>query len=157
MEEPRNQTTVDPAVDAALGIVATYAEALCGAQGERMAACRAEGYQLDFVHRDAMGGAPLEERDTQAFWESWFKGFPEMDFQITRTIASSEVVVAQWVFTGVNDGPLMEPITPEPIQPTGKPIRVRGVSIYMIKDGKIQDETMYIDFATFWVELGVTP
>ena len=138
-------------------VIAEYAEALCAAQGERMAACRAGGYQLDFVHRDAMGGAPLSENETRLFWESWFEGFPEMDFQVTRTIASSEVVVAQWIFTGVNDGPLGPPITETPIQATGKPIRVRGISIYEIAGGKIQGETMYIDFATFWVELGVTP
>jgi hypothetical protein len=43
------------------------------------------------------------------------------------------------------------------VEPTGKTIRLRGVSVYDIQDELISKETMYIDFATLWVELGVTP
>ena len=145
-----------PAISS-LDVVAEYADAICAADGERMAVCRSKEYQLDFVHRDASGGSPLTEAEARHFWDAWFKGFPDMDFQVTRTIAAEGVVVTQWVFTAVNDGPITPPIAERPLQPTGKPIRFRGVSIFNLVDGLIQFESMYIDFATFWAELGVTP
>ena len=152
-KDDRNSTPVS----AALEVAAEYAEALCASDGERMAACRSKGYQLDFVHRDASGGAPLTEGEARQFWSAWFEAFPEMDFEVTRTIAAEEVVVMQWVFTAINDGPISPPIAELTLPPTGKPIKFRGVSIFDLSDGLIQQESMYIDFATFWAELGVTP
>jgi steroid delta-isomerase-like uncharacterized protein len=146
-----------PTLDAALDLISEYAQALCNADGERMRLCRADSYMLDFVHQDATGAEPLGELETRGFWETWFKGFPDMDFQITRTIAATGVVVTQWTFTGVNSGPIEKPIAARSIQPTGKTIRFRGVTIFELSAGGIQRETMYIDFATFWAELGVTP
>ena len=40
--------------------------------------------------------------------------------------------------------------------PTGKTIRIRGVSVYDLDGGLIQRETLYLDLATLLVELGVT-
>ena len=140
-----------------LEVVAEYAEAICASDGERMAACRSEGYLLDFVHRDASGGAPLSEGEARQFWNAWFKAFPEMDFQVTRTILAEGVAVTQWIFTAMNGGPIMPPISDTPVEPTGKPIRFRGVSIFELNQGLIQHENMYIDFATIWAELDVTP
>jgi predicted ester cyclase len=140
-----------------LDIVAEYAEAICTSDSERMAACRMEGYQLDFVHRDASGGEPLTEREACQFWEAWFKAFPDMDFQVTRTILAETVAVTQWVFTAVNSGLITPPISEVVLEPTGKPIRFRGASIFDLNEGKIQHESMYVDFATIWAELGVTP
>ena len=42
-------------------------------------------------------------------------------------------------------------------QPTGREVRLRGVSIYDIIRGLIQRETIYIDNATLLVELGGLP
>jgi len=85
----------------------------------------------------------------------WFAAFPEMDYEITRTIAADNVVVTQWVFTGTQSGALGAPIFPTPVEATGKTIRLRGISVYDIQAGLIKKESMYIDLATLWVELGV--
>lgn len=153
----RRKKEAETSTSTALDVTAEYANAICCSDGERMAALRADGYQLDFVHRDAAGGAPLSEGEAREFWAAWFKAFPEMDFQVTRTIAGEEVVAIQWIFTAVNDGPITPPIADVTVEPTGKPIRFRGVSIFDLKEGLIEQESMYIDFATIWAELGVTP
>ena len=80
---------------------------------------------------------------------------PEMDFEVTRTIAAEKVVVTQWVFTGTNSGPLGSPIFESGREPTDRTIRFRGVSIYDVHGGLIQRETTYMDLATLMVELGV--
>ena len=67
------------------------------------------------------------------------------------------MVVTQWVFIGTHTEPLGPPVFDEPVAPTGRTIRVRGVSVYDVSDGLIQRETLYIDLATVIVELGVDP
>ena len=39
------------------------------------------------------------------------------------------------------------------LEPTGRTVRFRGVSVYDVSDGLIQREAMYIDLATLMVEL----
>ena len=139
----------------ALDVVSTYVAALASGDSERMNALRSQDFVLDFVYSDAFESGPLSEKETEAFWPAWFAGFPEMDFEVTRTIAAEKVVVTQWVFTGTNSGPLESPIFESGREPTDRTIRFRGVSIYDVRGGLIQRETTYMDLATLMVELGV--
>ena len=140
---------------AALDLVSQYVAALASGDSDRMNALRSQDFVLDFVYSDAFESGPLSEKETEAFWPVWFAGFPEMDFEVTRTIAAEKVVVTQWVFTGTNSGPLEPPIFESRREPTDRTIRFRGVSIYDVRGGLIQRETTYMDLATLMVELGV--
>ncbi len=139
-----------------LELVAEYSAALAAGDCERMDILCAEDFELDLVHRDVFDSAALSREETKAFWPSWVASFPEMDYQVTRTIAAEELVVTQWVFTGTNTGPLTPPVFGRHMEPTGKTIRFRGVSVYDVRDGLILRETIYLDMATLLVELGVT-
>ena len=141
---------------ASLEVVSEYVTALAAGDSEVMDAFRAPGYTLDLVQRDAFEQGPLSHGETQAFWPSWFASFPEMDYEVTRTIAAETIIVTQWVFIGTNSGPLAPPVFGRDMEPTGKTIRFRGVSIYDVQDGLILRETLYMDLATLFVELGVT-
>jgi len=142
-------------IPSALDVVADYVAALASRDSGRMDALRAPGFVLDFVYGDAFESGPLSEKETEAFWPAWFAGFPEMDFEVTRTVAAEAVVVTQWVFTGTNSGALEPPIFENRREATDRTIRFRGVSVYDVGDGSIQRETMYMDLATLLVELGV--
>jgi steroid delta-isomerase-like uncharacterized protein len=120
-----------------------------------MAAQRLPDFEMDLVHRDASEEGPLSAEETMQFWSAWFVAFPELDYQVTRTIAAERVVVTQWVFTGINSGPLPPLGVPGDSGAGGKTVRLRGVSVYDIDDGLIQRESAYIDMATLMVELGV--
>ncbi len=132
-----------------------YVAALAGGDTDRMKALRGPGFVLDFVYGDASESGPLSSEETEQFWPSWLAGFPEMDYEVTRTIAAEDVVVTQWVFTGTHTKPLGPPIFQQGVEPTGRTIQFRGVSIYDISNGLIQRETAYLDLATIMVELGV--
>ncbi len=140
---------------ASLHVVSQYAAALEARDSAQMAALRSPEFVLDYVHRDAFGGDPLLAQATQGFWSAWFTGFPEMDFEVTRTIAADRVVVLQWTLTGTHSGPLEPAAFGRHVEPSGRTICLRGVSIFDISEGLIQRETLYIDYATLWVELGV--
>jgi steroid delta-isomerase-like uncharacterized protein len=139
-----------------LPLINDYVSALLEKDTKAMQQLRSADFVLDWVHGDAFENQPLTQEETSQFWPVWFAAFSEMDYEITRTIAAEDVVVSQWVFTGTHDGVLGAPVFDPPQQPSEKTIRIRGVSVYDIHDGQIQKETMYIDLATLWVELGVT-
>ncbi len=141
---------------ASLEIVEGYVAALSAGDSDGMDAFRAPDYSLDLVQRDAFEQGTLSHQETRAFWPSWFASFPEMDYQVTRTIAADAVVVTQWVFMGTNSGPLTAPVFGRDRAPTGRTIRLRGVSVYDVHEGLIRREALYMDLATLFVELGVT-
>ena len=141
-----------------LELITQYVTALRARDNDAMHKLRSPTFVLDWVHNDAYAeNTPTDHEGANQFWAAWFDGFPEMDYEITRTIAAENVVVTQWVFTGTQSGLLGTPIFPTPVEASGKTIRLRGVSIFDIEAGSIHKETIYIDFATLWVELGVTP
>lgn len=141
-----------------LQTISAYVEALSRGNGREMEKWRAPDFVLDFVHGDAFEDGPLTASETQAFWPAWFAAFPEMDYEVNRTIAAESVVVTQWVFTGHHARPLGPPIFEESLSPSGRTIRFRGVTVYdLAPDGRIRRETTYMDLATLMVELGVTP
>ncbi len=139
----------------AFDVVSEYVTALAARDTAKMHALHSPDFVLDWVYADAFEDKPRSAEETKAFWPSWFAGFPEMDYKVTRTIAAETVVVTQWTFTGANTGPLEPPAFGEQVEPTGKTIQLRGVSIYDVSDGLIQRETTYIDLATLMVELGI--
>jgi steroid delta-isomerase-like uncharacterized protein len=142
-------------VTSALDVTAEYVAALAARDSAQMRTLRSPQFELDFVHGDASDASPLSEEDTMQFWSAWFVAFPELDYEVTRTIAAETVVVTQWTFTGTNSGPLPPLGVEGQAAAPGKTIRLRGVSIYDISEGLIQHETAYIDLATLVVELGV--
>jgi len=131
--------------------------ALAAGDTERMNALRTPDFELDFVYGDASASGPLSSEETKQFWPAWLVGFPEKDYEVTRTIAAEDVVVTQWVFTGTHSQPLGAPIFEQSVAPSGRTVMFRGVSIYDVRDGLIQRETAYMDLATIMVELGVEP
>jgi steroid delta-isomerase-like uncharacterized protein len=139
-----------------LSLLSQYISALRMRDNDVMQSLRAPDFILDWVHNDASANNPITSEVANEFWSVWFAAFSDMDYEITRTIAADRVVVTQWVFTGTQSGALGAPVFPTPVEPTGKTIRLRGISVYDMQAGLIQKETMYIDLATLWVELGVS-
>ncbi|UCC65117.1 MAG: ester cyclase [Anaerolineae bacterium] len=140
----------------ALVVVSEYVAALAACDSAKMHALHSPDFVLDWVYADAFEDRPRSAEETKAFWPAWFAGFPEMDYEVTRTIAAEKVVVTQWTFTGTNIGPLGPPAFGRHLEPTGRTIQLRGVSIYDVSEGLIQRETTYLDLATLMVELGIT-
>jgi steroid delta-isomerase-like uncharacterized protein len=139
----------------ALDLTSEYVAALATRDSTRMDALRAPDFSLDFVHGDASEANPLSGEETRQFWSAWFVAFPELDYEVTRTIVAEHVIVMQWTFTGTNSGPLPPLPMDEGGGALGKTVRLRGVSVYDVGEGLIERETAYIDMATLMVELGV--
>ncbi len=142
---------------ASLDVISRYLAALGNGDHAAMDALRHADFLLDWVHADAFADSPLTHEQANQFWPVWLGAFSEIDYEVMRTIAADKVVVVQWTFTGTQDGPLGPPVFDPTLEATGKTICFRGISVFDIVEASIQRETMYIDLATLWVELGVTP
>ena len=138
----------------AFEVVSQLVTALAEQDIETMKALHAEDYVLDWVYGDAFENPPISAEESAAFFPAWFVGFGEVDYEVRRTIAADDVVVTEWVFTGTHTGPLGPPVFEEQLDPTGRTIRFRGVTVYDVSGGLVQRETIYMDLATLFVELG---
>jgi len=139
----------------AFEIVSEYVVALAAQDTETMKSFHADEFVVDWVYGDAFENPPSSAEISNKFFPAWFAGFDEMDYEVKRTIAADKIVVTEWVFTGTHTGPLGPPVFEERLDPTGRTIQFRGVTIYDVARGLIQKETIYMDLATLIVELGV--
>jgi len=76
--------------------------------------------------------------------------FPDFNFTIEDLIVKNDKIVYRWIATGTNTG------TTSDIPPTGKKIRVSGVAIMHVVNGKYVEKWMYYNQATVLRQLGFT-
>ena len=138
----------------AFEVVSQLLAALGAQDFETMRSLHATDYVVDWVYGDAFEDPPVSAEESSGFFPVWLRAFDEADYEVKRTIAAEEVVVTEWVFTGTHTGPLGPPVFPEQLDPTGRTIQFRGITVYDVSGGLIQRETIYMDLATLLVELG---
>jgi steroid delta-isomerase-like uncharacterized protein len=153
-KEQRVKSKASEVNPSAFEIVTRFVAALSAQDIETMASLHARDFVVDWVYGDAFENRPRTAEESARFFPAWFAGFAEIDYEVKRTIAAEEVVVTEWVFTGTHTGPLGPPVFEERLAPTGRTIQFRGATIYDVREGLIQRETIYMDLATLIVELG---
>jgi len=140
----------------ALDVATAYASAIIAKDTESMHTLRAKDCITDWVHEDAFMNRPDTAEEATDRYRALFIAMPDLDLEVKRTIVAEEVVVQEWTITGTNTGPLKPPLLGSAsAEATGNSLRLRGVSILDIKDGFITRETIYLDNATWTVELGI--
>ena len=85
-----------------------------------------------FVAADAAGNDPDFGIGREGFkqqWRNWRAAFPDLHFEVEELVAEDDVVVSRWTLTGTHTGEFLG------IAPTGRAIRVGGMSLDHLKDG----------------------
>ena len=85
-----------------------------------------------YIAADAAGNDPDFGVGREGFrrqWRKWREAFPDLHFAIEEMVAEGNTVVARWTLTGTHTGPLLG------IPPTGRRIRVGGMSLDHLQDG----------------------
>lgn len=83
--------------------------------------------------------------------EHWLVSVPDMRFHVDNLIADENHVVIHWNATGINEKPFMG------IPATGKPIKLLGVTISRVENGKITLNQTMLDTLGFLQQLEVLP
>jgi steroid delta-isomerase-like uncharacterized protein len=79
--------------------------------------------------------------------------FPDLHFDILRTVADDDTVIYVWSAKGTHSGPLELPTGTVP--PTGKQAVIPGTLVATIKDGKIVREETYWNQVELLAQLGL--
>jgi steroid delta-isomerase-like uncharacterized protein len=85
-----------------------------------------------FIAADAAGNDPDFGIGREGFkqqWRNWRRAFPDIHFQIEEMVAEGNTVVSRWTLTGTQSGEFLG------IAPTGRKVRVAGMSLDHLEDG----------------------
>jgi steroid delta-isomerase-like uncharacterized protein len=100
--------------------------------------------------------ATLNKQQYLDYLQNYLTGFPDMHFEVERTIAKDDTVVTLWAVTGTNTGPLHGP-NGMTIPPTGRKFTNRGTNTLDNKNGKAVRLFSSYDLATLMQQLGLMP
>jgi len=89
----------------------------------------------------------------KAYNAPFLVAFPDLRFDIIRTVADGDTVVYVWSGKGTHGGPLTLPSGTVP--PTGKRADVPGILVTTIQDGKIVREETYWNQVELLAQLGL--
>jgi len=80
-----------------------------------------------------------------------FESFPDILFEIENVYGDNDNIVTFYNWTGTHKNDYKN------IAPTGKNIKVTGVSVYLLKNGKVINSIAIPDKLIFFQQLGLIP
>jgi len=118
---------------------------------------RADAWVTDDYRAEGPGAAgPMSRDQVKAQNQGFITAFPDLHFEVRRTIADGDYVVVHWTGTGTHNGPLLTP-SGGSIPPTGKKAMVSGSVTYEFRGGKAARAWNYWDMAGLLGQLGLLP
>jgi steroid delta-isomerase-like uncharacterized protein len=91
-------------------------------------------------------------REIVDFFRELFAAVPDLETTVTRVIAAERQAAVEWRMRGTFTGAPFQGI-----DPTGKPVDMRGFDLLEIEDGQIVSNTAYYDGAAFARQVGMLP
>ena len=104
----------------------------------------------DYLGHDPSGPMYGPEGFKQ-FYATYRTAFPDTHVTIEDQIAEGETVASRWTGTGTHQGPLMG------IPPSGKRVRVTGITISRYASGKIVEAWFNYDTLGMLQQIGALP
>lgn len=135
-----------------LKIVNASFEALNAHDLDKWSALQADS----FMTETTAAPAPLNKAQARAMQQNFLTAFPDLRFDMKRTIVQDDHVVVHWTATGTNSGPMQTP-SGKTVPATNKKGTVAGSSTLQIKDGKITRAWAFWDSASLMTQLGLMP
>lgn len=77
--------------------------------------------------------------------------FPDLHWTVKEQIAEGDKVVSRFEWTGTHRSPFLG------VEPTGRSVKVWGIVIDRLQDGKIKDTRILMDALGLMTQLGVFP
>jgi steroid delta-isomerase-like uncharacterized protein len=87
-----------------------------------------------------------------SFFRELFAAVPDAETAVTRLVADESRAAVEWRTTGTFGGAPFQGI-----EPTGRPVEIRGFDLLEIEDGKILRNTAYYDGMAFARAVGMMP
>jgi steroid delta-isomerase-like uncharacterized protein len=109
-------------------------------------------YALDYEGSDvAQAGSQRGIEAVRKSLTRCFEAFPDLYFAVERTVIETNCVALFWTAVGTHHGIFMK------IPPTGRKVKLRGVSLLILKDGKVVHAQRIWDLAGLLRDVGLLP
>jgi len=115
-------------------------------------------YTTDFIRHHMTDGISMKGIDAMKKYVTDLRQvYPDFHVSLDGYSAAGKNMVMRWTVTGTNSGPLLlQPGHPDSktLPPTGKNIKVSGVSLLRMEGDKIAEEWIYWNHAAVLTQLG---
>ena len=108
-----------------------------------------ECFAADYVGHSTAELEGLES--ARQFVASMRSAFPDFQYTVEDEIAEGDRVVNRWTVSATHEGEF------QGIPPTGKPVRITGISIYRVADGRLVEGWTSADMLGLLQQLGAMP
>ena len=109
-----------------------------------------ETHAADCVHHDPSNPEPIRGLAAiRARLAEVQEAFPDLRMELHDLIAEGDRVVVRWTFTGTHRG------TFGGIPATGRPVRVDGIIVHRLRDGRLVEDFLVRDSLAMLRQLGV--
>jgi predicted ester cyclase len=105
----------------------------------------------DYVDHAALPGQAPGLEGAKQKWAMYLAGIPDLRVTIEELVAEGDKVAVRRSYEGTHQGELLS------IPPTGKQVRIGGISIFRLAEGKIAEHWEQLDRLALMQQLGVIP
>lgn len=111
-----------------------------------------EIFSPDFTWHEAhLPPLPQGPESIKMFATMLRAAFPDLHLILEDSIAEEDRVVNRWTFQGTHHGEFYG------VPPTGKAVRISGIDIWRVEDGKIVENQQVVDNLGLLQQLGAVP
>jgi steroid delta-isomerase-like uncharacterized protein len=103
----------------------------------------------DFIDHAALPGQAPGLEEAKQKWAMYLAGLPDLRVTIEELVAEGDKVGVRRSYAGTHRGELLG------IPPTGKQVRIGGISIFKLAEGKIAEHWEQLDRLALLQQLGV--
>jgi predicted ester cyclase len=105
----------------------------------------------EYVDHAALPGQAPGLEGVKQKWAMYLAGIPDLRVTIEELVAEGDKVAVRRSYAGTHRGELLG------IPPTGRPVRIGGISIFRLTGGKIAEQWEQLDRLALLQQLGVIP
>jgi steroid delta-isomerase-like uncharacterized protein len=105
----------------------------------------------DYVDHAALPGQAPGLEGAKGKWAMYLAGIPDLRVSIEELVAEGDKVAVRRSYAGTHRGELLG------IPATGKQVRIGGISIFRLADGKVAEQWEQLDRLALMQQLGVLP
>jgi steroid delta-isomerase-like uncharacterized protein len=105
----------------------------------------------DYIDHAALPGQAPGLEGAKKKWAMYLAGLPDLQVTIEEMVAEGDKVGVRRSYEGTHRGELLG------VPPTGKQVRIGGISIFRMDGGKIAEHWEQLDRLTLMQQLGVIP
>ena len=108
-----------------------------------------EYFDKDVVAVATSAGDVIGLENFKAYYGNYIPGFSAGELILVELFGQGDKMVKHWRFKGTHDGDFFG------VPATGKSVDVSGTTLIKMKDGKIVAEQDFMDFLSFYTQLGL--